>query len=56
MSLSSEQMRKELEEWYSAPSWTYKVSKMSDKQVAAVLMRLQSARKYRKEQSHGHGH
>lgn len=56
MSLSSEQMRKELEEWYSAPSWAYKVSKMSDKQVAAVLMRLQSARKYRKEKSHGHGH
>lgn len=56
MSLSSEQMRKELEEWYSAPSWAYKVSKMSDKQVAAVLMRLQSARKYRKDQSHGHGH
>lgn len=56
MSLSSEQMRKQLEEWYSAPSWAYKVSKMSDKQVAAVLMRLQSARKYRKEQSHGHGH
>ena len=56
MSLSSEHMRKELEEWYSAPSWAYKVSKMSDKQVAAVLMRLQSARKYRKEQSHGHGH
>lgn len=56
MSLSSEQMRKELEEWYSAPSWAYKVSKMSDKQVAAVLMRLQSARKYRKEMRHGHGH
>lgn len=56
MALSSEQMRKELEEWYSAPSWAYKVSKMSDKQVAAVLMRLQSARKYRKEHGHGHGH
>lgn len=56
MALSSEQMRKELEEWYSAPSWKYKVSKMPDKQVAAVLMRLQSARKYRKEMSHGHGH
>lgn len=56
MALSSEQMRRELEAWYSAPSWAYKVSKMSDKQVAAVLMRLQSARKYRKEQSHGHGH
>lgn len=56
MALSSEQQRKELEAWYSAPSWAYKVSKMSDKQVAAVLMRLQSARKYRKEQSHGHGH
>lgn len=52
MALSSEQMRKELEEWYSAPSWAYKVSKMSDKQVAAVLMRLQSARKYRKKQNH----
>lgn len=56
MSLTSTQMRRELEAWYSAPSWAYKVSKMSDKQVAAVLMRLQSARKYRKEQSHGHGH
>ena len=56
MSLSSEQMRRELEAWYSAPSWAYKVSKMSDKQVASVLMRLQSARKYRKEQTHGHGH
>ena len=47
--MSPEQMRKELEAWYSAPSWAYKVSKMSDKQVAAVLKRLQSARKYRKE-------
>ena len=49
MSLSAEQMRKELEAWYSAPSWKYKVSKMSDKQVAAVLTRLQSAREYRKK-------
>ena len=49
MALSSEQMRKELEEWYSAPSWKYKVSKMPDKQVAAVLRRLQSAREYRKK-------
>lgn len=49
MSLSSEQMRKELEAWYSAPSWKYKVSKMPDKQVAAVLTRLQSAREYRKK-------
>lgn len=48
MTLSSEQMRKELEEWYSSPSWKYKVSKMPDNQVAAVLKRLQSARKYRK--------
>lgn len=56
MSLSSEQMRKELEAWYSAPSWAYKVSKMSDKQVAAVLMRLQSAREYRRKMNHGHGH
>lgn len=47
--MSPEQMRKELEAWYSAPSWAYKVSKMSDEQVAAVLKRLQSARKYRKE-------
>ena len=38
--MSPEQMRKELEAWYSAPSWAYKVSK---------LKRLQSARKYRKE-------
>lgn len=51
MALSPEQMRKELEEWYSAPSWKYKVSKMPDKQVAAVLTRLQSARKYRKERA-----
>ena len=49
MALSSEQMRKELEEWYSAPSWKYKVSKMPDKQVAAVLRRQQSAREYRKK-------
>lgn len=49
MSLSAEQMRKELEEWYSSPSWKYKVSKMPDKQVAAVLIRLQSAREYRKK-------
>lgn len=26
--MSPEQMRKELEAWYSAPSWAYKVSKM----------------------------
>lgn len=53
MTLSSEQMRKELEQWYSAPSWAYKVSKMSDKQVAAVLTRLQAARKYRREYRNG---
>ena len=52
MALSSEQMRTELEAWYSAPSWADKVSKMSDKQGAAVLMRLQSAREYRKKQNH----
>lgn len=49
--MSPEQMRKELEQWYTAPSWAYKVSKMSDEQVAAVLKRLQSARKWRK--AHG---
>lgn len=49
MSLSAEQMRKELEAWYSSPSWKYKVSKMPDKQVAVVLRRLQSAREYRKK-------
>ena len=55
MSLSSEQMRKELEAYHSSPSWKYKVSKMADKQVAAVLMRLQSDRDYRRK-NHGHGH
>lgn len=49
MSLSSEQMRKELEAWYSSPSWKYKVSKMPDERVAAVLTRLRSAREYRKK-------
>lgn len=51
--MSPEQMRRELEQWYSAPSWAYKVSKMSDNQVAAVLKRLQSARKYRRETHNG---
>ena len=55
MPLSSEQMRKELESLHSAPSWKYKVSKMSDKKVVAVLMRLQSAREYRRK-NHGHGY
>lgn len=51
MTMSAAQMRKELEAWYSSPSWKYKVSKMPDKQVAAVLTRLQSARSWRK--THG---
>ena len=55
MSLSSEHMRKELEAMHSAPSWKYKVSKMADKQVAAVLMRMQSAREYRRK-NHGYGY
>lgn len=46
--MSPEQMRVELAKFYTAPSWQHKVNHMSDKQVAAVLIRLQSARKYRK--------
>lgn len=50
---SAEQTRKELETWYSAPSWAYKVSKMSDDKVATVLKHMKSARKYRQEMHNG---
>lgn len=46
--MSAEQARAELTKWYSAPSWAHKVNHMSDKQVFAVLKRLQSAKTYRK--------
>lgn len=51
--ISVEQARTELTKFYSAPSWAHKVNHMSDKQVFAVLKRLQSARKYRREHPEG---
>ena len=51
--MSPEQARAELCKFYSAPSWAHKVNHMSDKQVFAVLIRLQNARKYRKEYPEG---
>lgn len=45
--MSPQQMRKELYAFYDNPSWRTKVDRMSDKQVAAVLMRLQSDPKHK---------
>lgn len=45
MSLSPELMRRELYSYYPGSAWKLKVDNMSDKQVAAVLIRLQSSKK-----------
>lgn len=34
--------REELRNWYSNPSWAYKVDKMSDEQVSVVLKRVRA--------------
>lgn len=36
--------REELRNWYSNPSWAYKVDKMSDEQVSVVLKRVRAIR------------
>lgn len=34
--------REELRNWYSSPSWGYKVDKMTDEQVSVVLKRVRA--------------
>lgn len=45
MSLSPELIRRELYSYYPGSAWKLKVDSMSDKQAAAVLIRLQSSKK-----------
>ncbi len=44
--------REELRNWYSNPSWAYKVDKMSDERVSVVLKRV---RAIREQARHNHG-
>lgn len=34
--------RDELRNWYSSPSWAYKVDKMTDEQIPIVLKRVRA--------------
>ena len=36
--------REELRNWYSNPSWAYKVDKMTDEQVTVTLKRVRAIR------------
>ena len=45
--ISDIEERRILSEWYRAPSWRYKVSKMPDDKVRTLLERMRSAKEYR---------
>lgn len=40
LTVSPEQMKREILKVYSGPNWAFKVEKMSDKQIAAVYLRF----------------
>lgn len=45
--------REELRNWYTNPSWAYKVDKMTDKQVVVVLKRVRAIREQARHNNDG---
>lgn len=45
--------RDELRNWYSSPSWGYKVDKMTDEQIPIVLKRVRAIKEQARNDHNG---